>query len=155
MFSLLQRGQQTTCALPEMFGDGTLDVRVHGEAQVRAQALEDRGDEKENQGEWKQTRQHRRVSEWVSGLCVLRWGDDCLCTRYWSCLLIVNLSWMYDRSPLGFVFFLWKKKRHWNARTLTGSSKVVKKRTPSESLFVFVAFIICGYLISIWTILRY
>lgn len=51
-----------------MFGDGTLDVRVHGEAQVRAQALEDRGDEKENQGEWKQTRQHRRVSEWV--VCV-------------------------------------------------------------------------------------
>lgn len=51
MFSLIQRGQQTTCALPEMFGDGTLDVRVHGEAQVCAQALEDRGDEKETQGE--------------------------------------------------------------------------------------------------------
>lgn len=57
----IQGGKQTTCALPEVFGDGTLDLRMHREEEICAQAIKNDWAEKETQGKWKQTPQHSWV----------------------------------------------------------------------------------------------
>lgn len=59
---VLQGGQQTKCTLPEVLGNGPLDLRVHGETEIFAQAVKNCGDEKEAEGDRKQTSQHHRVS---------------------------------------------------------------------------------------------
>lgn len=59
---VLQGGKQTKCTLPEVLGNGTLDLRVHGETEIFAQTLKNCGDEKEAEGDRKQTSQHHRVS---------------------------------------------------------------------------------------------
>lgn len=58
LFYYLQGGKQTTCPLPEVFGDGTLDLWMHREEEICAQTVKNDWDEKETQGEWKQTPQH-------------------------------------------------------------------------------------------------
>lgn len=58
----MQGGKQTRCALPEVLGNGTLDLRVHGETKIFAQTIENSWDEKEAEGDREQTSQHHGVS---------------------------------------------------------------------------------------------
>lgn len=56
-----QWGKQTTCAMPEVFGDGPLDVRMHREEEICTQTVKNSWDEKETQGKWKQAHQRHWV----------------------------------------------------------------------------------------------
>lgn len=51
MFCYMQGGKQATCALPEVFGDGTLDLRMHWEAEIFVPTVENSRAEKETQGQ--------------------------------------------------------------------------------------------------------
>lgn len=51
LFYYMQGGKQATCALPEVFGDGTLDLRMHWEAEICAPTVKNSRAEKETQGQ--------------------------------------------------------------------------------------------------------